>query len=225
MVKQRRFHQVTRQGAKALSAACLSAFLVFGNAVSAFGNAGADSRAKARRPSPNTPAAPKREESAADTSEAPKAETASATPTQPRKSIFKKVGEPFVVSTAGEPQTTTTQQQTPAQRDATRPPGTEQQQSAPPTTRPAPQDPRTPPGTQQQAPQNPPGLQTPPVTQAPATQPSTTATPNPSATPGAPTTDVPQTGTPEGQEPNFPAVQARPVPPMPSLARVGIEGT
>ncbi|HYY99677.1 MAG TPA: TolC family protein, partial [Pyrinomonadaceae bacterium] len=31
--------------------------------------------------------------------------------------------------------------------------------------------------------------------------------------------------TAEGQEPNFPAVQPRPVPPLPSLARVGVTGT
>src|SRR5215212_9169617 len=137
MVKQRRSHQSTRQGANALSAVCLSAFLVFGNAVSAFGNDSAASRAKSRRTSPNTPA--KSNEGASEKSpDAASSETASAASApvaQPRKSVFRKVGDPFVVSTAGEPQTaTTTQQQTPAQRDATRPPGTEQQQSAPPTT-------------------------------------------------------------------------------------------
>jgi HAE1 family hydrophobic/amphiphilic exporter-1 len=221
MVKQRRFHHVTRQGAKALPAVCLSAFLVFGNAVSAFGNDSAATRAKSRASSAKAAA-----EKAA---EAPKDETASATPspaTRPSKSVFRKVGEPFVVSTAGEPQTSTTQQQqTPAQRDATRPPGTEQQQSAPPTTRPNAPDARTPPGTTQQAPQNPPGLQTPPVTtQTPATQPPATTGPTPTTT-ATPTTDTQtQTTTPEGQEPTFPAVQARPVPPMPSLVRVGIEG-
>jgi HAE1 family hydrophobic/amphiphilic exporter-1 len=213
MVKQRRFHQVTRRGANALSVACLSAFLVFGNAVSAFGND--TPRAKSRKASPD---ASKGVEVAAEKTDAAKAETASATPAQPRKSVFRKVGEPFLVSTAGEPQTT--QQQTPAQRDATRPPGTEQQQSAPPTTRPNAPDPRTPPGTQQQAPQNPPGLQTPPVTQTPATQSPTTGP--------TPTTQDTQTGLPtttEGQDPNFPSVQPRPVPPMPSLTRVGIDGT
>lgn len=223
MVKQRRFHQVTGRSANALSAVCLSAFLVFGNAVSAFGNDTASARASSRRPSPNAPAAPKSNEAAeAKSADAPKDETASATPAQTRKSVFRKVGEPFVVSTASTadaPQTTT-QQQTPAQRDATRPPGTEQQQSAPPTTRPNAPDPRTPPGTTQQAPQNPPGLQTPPVTtQTPATTGTTpTSTPLPA--------DAQQTQTtPEGQEPDFPAVQPRPVPPMPSLARVGISGT
>ena len=215
MVKQRRFNQVTRRGANALSAVCLSAFLVFGNAVSAFGNDTA--RSKSRKVSPN---ASKGGEVAAEKTDADaKAETASATPAQPRKSVFRKVGEPFVVSTAAEPQTTP--QQTPAQRDATRPPGTEQQQSAPPTTRPNPQDPRTPPGTQQQAPQNPPGLQTPPVTsQPPATQSPTTG-PTPTTTTQDTQTVTPTTGV---EEPNFPAIQPRPVPPMPSLARVGISG-
>ena len=230
MVKQRRFHQVTRQGAKALSVTCLSAFLVFGNAVSAFGNDTASARAKSRTTSPKASANSKRKETADNSAEAPKDETASATSTsdtQPRKSVFRKVGEPFVVSTAATtdaPQTST-QQQTPAQRDATRPPGTEQQQSAPPTTRPNAPDARTPPGTTQQAPQNPPGLQTPPVTtQTPATQPPATTGPTPTSTPLP--TDAQQTPTtPEGQEPDFPAVQPRPVPPMPSLARVGIEGT
>src|SRR5215218_5049319 len=186
MVKQRRSHQLTRQGANALSAVCLSAFLVFGNAVSVFGNDSAASRAKSRRTSPNAAAAPKGKEASTERgSDAASSEPASATSTpvvQPRKSVFRKVGEPFVVSTAAEPQSTPPAQ-TPAQRDATRPPGTEQQQTAPPTTRPNPQDPRTPPGTQQPAPQNPPGLQTPPVTaQPPATQSPTTG-PTPTTTP------------------------------------------
>lgn len=223
MVKQRRSNELTRRGANALSAVCLSAFLVFGNAVSVFGNDTAASRAKSRRTSPNTTA--KSNDTAAEKSpDAAASETASATSTpaeQPRKSVFRKVGEPFVVSTAAEPQTTP-QQQTPAQRDATRPPGTEQQQSAPPTTRPNPQDPRTPPGTTQQAPQNPPGLQTPPVTSPPPGQQQPTAGPTPTTTDtqtGQPTTtvEVPQ-------DPNFPAVQPRPVPPLPSLTRVGISG-
>src|SRR4051812_44528312 len=222
MVKQRRFHQVTRRGAQSLSAVCLSAFLVFGNAVSAFGNDTA--RAKSRRASSDAPPASKGgefpSEKTVDAAAAP--ETAAATPTQPRKSVFRKVGEPFVVSTADSPQTTTTQQ-TPAQRDATRPPGTEQQQSAPPTTRPNPQDPRTPPGTTQQAPANPPGLQTPPVTsQPPGTQQPTTG-PTPVTTQDT-QTGQPATTTVEGQDPNFPTIQPRPVPPMPSLTRVGISG-
>jgi outer membrane protein len=226
MVKQRRSHQTTRQAANALSAVCLSAFLVFGNAVSAFGNAPADSRAKSRPASPNGAAASKRKEPAeAKADDDSKAETANAetaAATQPRKAVFKKIGDPFVVSTADAPQTSTTPQ-TPAQRDATRPPGTEQQQTAPPTTRPNPTDPRTPPGTQQQAPQNPPGLQTPPVTaQPPATQTPATG-PTPVASPLPADAQQTQTTT-EGQEPNFPVAQPRPVPPMPSLTRVGIAG-
>lgn len=227
MVKQRRPNQLTRRSANALSAVCLSAFLVFGNAVSVFGNDSAASRAKSRRTSPNTTA--KSNDAAAEkSSDAAASETASST--QPRKNVFRKVGEPFVVSTAAEPQSTprqTTQpQQTPAQRDATRPPGTEQQQSAPPTTRPNPQDPRTPPGTTQQAPQDPPGLQTPPVTAPPPgqQQPTTGPTPVTTTTPLDTQTGQPTTTIVEGQDPNFPTVQPRPVPPMPSLARVGISG-
>src|SRR3954462_973050 len=99
MVKQRRSNQLTRRGANALSAVCLSAFLVFGNAVSVFGNDTAASRAKSRRTSPNTTA--KSNDTAAEKSaDAAASETASATSTpveQPRKSVFRKVGEPFVV--------------------------------------------------------------------------------------------------------------------------------
>src|SRR4051812_8672833 len=116
MVKQRRFHQVTRRGAQSLSAVCLSAFLVFGNAVSAFGND--TPRAKSRKASSS--ASKSGEVASENTGDAAKSETASATPSQPRKSVFRKVGEPFVVSTADAPQTSTTPQQTPAQRDATR---------------------------------------------------------------------------------------------------------
>ncbi|HKG13802.1 MAG TPA: TolC family protein [Pyrinomonadaceae bacterium] len=196
--------------------------------MSVFGNDSAASRAKSRRTSPNTAAAPKSNDTAAEkSSDAAASETASATSTpvsQPRKPVFRKVGEPFVVSTYAAPQTSTTpQQQTPAQRDATRPPGTEQQQTAPPSTRTSPPDPRTPPGTTQQAPTNPPGMQTPPVTaQPPATQSPTTG-PTPTTTQDT-QTGQPTTTTVEGQDPNFPAVQPRPVPPMPSLTRVGISG-
>ncbi|HVF41890.1 MAG TPA: TolC family protein [Pyrinomonadaceae bacterium] len=192
--------------------------------MSVFGNDAAASRAKSRRTSPSTAAPKSKDASAEKSSDAAASETASATPapsTHPGRGVFRKVGEPFVVSTAAEPQTTP-RQQTPAQRDATRPPGTEQQQSAPPTTRPNAPDPRTPPGTTQQAPQNPPGLQTPPAT----TQPPATQSPTTGPTPITTTTDTQQTPTTttEGQDPNFPSIQPRPVPPMPSLTRVGISG-
>ncbi|MET0647566.1 MAG: TolC family protein [Pyrinomonadaceae bacterium] len=136
------------------------------------------------------------------------------------KSVFTKVGEPFVVETAQQSST-----QTPAQRDATRPPGTQQQQTIPPGARPNPQDPRTPPATTRPAPQNPPGVETPPATQAPST-----TRPNPAQTTPPVTTDttVPTTQVDPNaplEEPNFPAVQPRPVPPLPRLDRVGVIGT
>jgi HAE1 family hydrophobic/amphiphilic exporter-1 len=164
----------------------LSALLVFGNAVSAFGNTPPASKAKP-------------------------------------KPVFTRVGEPFVVETAAAEPQSTPPQQTPAQRDATRPPGTEQQQTVPPGARPNPQDPRTPPSVQRPAPQTPPNLQTPPVN--PQTPPATTA-PSPATTadPAQTGTTSPTTTAGEG-EPNFPSVQSRPVPPLPSLTRVGVTGT
>jgi outer membrane protein len=221
MVKQRRSNDVKRRKAVILSSTCLSALLVFGNAVSAFGNA---SRAKATSSSPSEPNGSKRKEAAARRApDESKDDTAVEQDrrTSAGKSVFKKVGDPFVVETAGLQQSSA---QTPAQRDATRPPGTQDQQSVPPTARPNPQDPRTPPGTQQPAPQNPPGVQTAPVTQPPAT-----SAPNPAPTAVTPA-ETPQTVTPTGEqettlEPNFPSAQPRPVPPLPSLTRVGIMGS
>jgi outer membrane protein TolC len=112
------------------------------------------------------------------------------------------------------------------QQDATRPPGTEQNQPIPESARPTTQDPTAPPGTQRPAPQTPPGTsvtpQTPTTTTLPVTTPSgptTTATPAPS------TTINPATTTGIGQEPgdpSFPSAQPRPVPPLPNLTRLGI---
>jgi outer membrane protein len=123
-------------------------------------------------------------------------------------------------SLAQTPQTPTN----PAQRDATRPPGTQQNQPVPEQARPIQQDPTAPPGTQRPAPQAPPGVQT-----APQTYPATPGQTNPN---GAQTPSVnPQsqpTGTPDttGQqgirEPIFTNQTARPVPPLPSLVRLGI---
>src|SRR5688500_9935479 len=185
MVKQSRSIQAGRKtAASVLPSACLSALLVFGNAVSAFGN---------------EPAASAR----------------------PAKPVFTRVGEPFVVETAAaEPQST--------QQDATRPPGTQQQQPVPPGARTSPQDPRTPPGTTRPAPATPPGIQQP----APTSRPPATTRPDPAQT--DPATQTPPAGTPQTtpvdpnapvQEPNFPSVQPRPVPPLPSLTRVGVTGT
>lgn len=57
----------------------------------------------------------------------------------------------------------------------------------------------------------PPGQQVPPATAPPGTQPVPTPLPTPI--------------TPALQEPNFPAVQAQPLPPMPDLTRVGVLGS
>ena len=120
----------------------------------------------------------------------------------------------------------TTPQTGPAQRDATRPPGTEQRQPVPPGARPVPTDPTAPPGTERPAPQAPPGTQVNPQSPLPTQTPQVPAT-----TPGTPSTDagqqVPLTGataTPGETlpEPNFPVTQPRPVPPLPSLVRLGI---
>jgi HAE1 family hydrophobic/amphiphilic exporter-1 len=121
------------------------------------------------------------------------------------------------------------QPQTPAQRDATRPPGTEQRQTTP-VQRPA--DPTVPPGTQRISPQTPPG------TTAPTQQPSVITSPRPQQTPGAvvpgttPTPDpsiVPDATmqNPDGtiRDPLFPQAQRRPVPPLPSLVRLGVESS
>ena len=170
MVKQSRSFAARRRAALALPSTCLSALLVFGNAVSAFGNAPA-----------------------------------------PQDNLF-------VVGTAAVPQSTP---QSPAQRDATRPPGTEQQQSVPPGARPNPQDPRTPPGTERPAPQTPPGVQQPPAT----TQTPGTTVPGTAPAGTAPAGVTPVTPGQDGAEPNFPSVQPRPVPPLPSLTRVGVIGT
>ena len=209
MLKQRSFQRATRKGVSTLSAICLSAFLVFGNAVSAFGNHAATrggskaraSKSDARKASPaSTPADESKTATADESKTSPNVKTT-------RKSVFKTEGEPFVVSTSEPQQTPTPRQNTP------RPPGTEQT----PTARPTPTDTRTPPGVERPTQQTPPGVQPAPTPQTPS---SPTTAPSPS-----PTTTTPETTTTpleEGQEPDFPAVQPRPVPPLPSLTRVGI---
>ncbi len=112
---------------------------------------------------------------------------------------------------------TSTPPVSPAQQDATRPPGTEQNQPIPEQARPVTTDPTAPPGTQRPAPQAPPGQ-----TVAPqgATPPAPGATPVPTGR--TPTTGETQQGeqtTPlAGQELGepFPALaQPKPLPPMP----------
>lgn len=108
----------------------------------------------------------------------------------------------------------------PRQTDATRPPGSETQApNIPPGTQPGP--PTAAPGTQQPAPQAPPGTSTAPVTQPtpPATTPSTpTTTPSPEVT--IPTNEAAPIQEP--QEPVFPPVEKRPLPPMPDMTRLGV---
>ncbi|MBC7912429.1 MAG: TolC family protein, partial [Pyrinomonadaceae bacterium] len=112
---------------------------------------------------------------------------------------------------------------TPAQRDATRPPGTQQNQPVPPEVRPN-TNPSAPPGAIRTDPQSPPGVNVPPATTTPS---RTTGTPLPSTTtvpltqPGDTTTTVPAPGQPLS-EPTFPVQEARPVPPLPDLTRLGV---
>jgi HAE1 family hydrophobic/amphiphilic exporter-1 len=224
MLKQHRFQIATGRGASALASISLSAFLVFGNAVSAFGNAPAssDPRPKAKRASASATSKRKVEKAqpASDEANGEVAEQPSVKTSAP-KPAFTKVGEPFVVATADFQQSSP---QTPAQRDATRPPGTEQQQPVPPTARPNPPDPRTPPGTQKPAPQTPPGVQAPPATNPPSSErPTTAPSPAPTNTPlGDPQTDTTTPPSDVVEDPTFPAVEPRPVPPLPSLVRIGV---
>lgn len=108
-------------------------------------------------------------------------------------------------------------QPSPAQRDATRPPGTEQRQTAPPgTTRQT--DPTAPPGTERTSPQAPPGTQLPRETTPQRTTPQLPAETSPA--PLGPQSPV-QT-TPGEDESLQELLQPRPLPPMPSLARIGV---
>lgn len=110
----------------------------------------------------------------------------------------------------------------PQQRDATRPPGSETQNpNTPPGTPPAP--PNAPPGTQQPPPQAPPGNPAAPTT-PPVTPSGQVATPSPEVVPSpevtTPTSDPATIQDP--REPVFPAVERRPLPPMPNLSRLGV---
>jgi len=98
---------------------------------------------------------------------------------------------------------------TPAPNDPTRPPG---QPDIPGTTTPS-QNPTAPPGTQQTSPSAVPGA---PVT------PQATPAPTPPAgnVPGGST--VPSGANEPLREPNIPTFQARPLPPVPSLQRLGV---
>ena len=143
----------------------------------------------------------------------------------------------FVLSSPGlMAQTPQTPVQTPptnpAQRDATRPPGTERNQPIPEPARPITQDPTAPPGAQRPAPQAPPGTNVTPI--QPAT-PRQTAAPNQTARP-TPSAQSPTSAEPSGipadsspvfqndqvREPNIPAVKPLAVPPLPNLTRLGV---
>src|SRR5689334_21531903 len=92
---------------------------------------------------------------------------------------------------------------TPAPGDPTRPPGTE---PIPGTTTPA-QNPSAPPGTQQTSPTTPPG---------------STVTPQATPLPTQPAGTVPGGSTDPMREPVIPQFQAKPLPPVPSLQRLGV---
>ena len=112
-------------------------------------------------------------------------------------------------------------QQTPAQRDAQRPPGTERRSTIPEQGRPRPSDPTRPPGTERPSPQAPPGTQLPSST---TTRPGQIQPEQPTVVTD-PTLQVTPTPNPEDEPPapNFPIEQPRPVPPMPSLTRLGVQ--
>jgi outer membrane protein len=106
----------------------------------------------------------------------------------------------------------------PSQQDATRPPGTQNNQPIPPNARPTTQDPTAPPGVNSPAPTAPPGTVNAPQTGTP-TQPSTVT---PLQTPGTPNTQQPSELN-GAQAPTLPNVQARPIPPIPDLTRLGVD--
>jgi len=126
------------------------------------------------------------------------------------------------VVTLAQTPTPATPQQNPVQRDATRPPGTEQRQPIPPQARPVPSDPTAPPGTQRPSPQAPPGTVVTPQTQTAPVSPQVPATSG--ATPSAEQPSATPTTASEGPlaDPTFPVVEPRPVPPLPSLVRLGV---
>src|SRR5215203_5377859 len=103
---------------------------------------------------------------------------------------------------------------TPAPGDPTRPPG---QDPIPGTTTPT-QNPAAPPGTQQTSPTAPPGTVVPQTspTPLPGMRPGTVAPQTPSATP------LPGESQEPLREPVIPQFQARPLPPVPSLSRLGV---
>lgn len=208
MVIERQLEGATRKFLFTLSVSVLAAFFVFGNVVSAFGKTGAANNPRRR---------------AAAIRKTAKGSKPAVSQPAPGE-VARQDREPFLVSTAGAPQTQATPPpQTPAQRDAQRPPGTQDRQTVPPTTNPNPGDPRVPPGAERVPPTAPPGTQVEPQRTTPAPQQTT-----PSPTEQTPTEQTPTDLTPaepgDVQDPTFPVIQPRPVPPVPSLQRVGVNG-
>jgi HAE1 family hydrophobic/amphiphilic exporter-1 len=111
----------------------------------------------------------------------------------------------------------------PSQRDATRPPGTEQRQPVPEQARPTTADPTAPPGTQRPAPQAAPGTSVAPQTTTPSAPGAVPATSDrlPTERP-APTPSDDITIGQELRDPVYPSSQPRPVPAVPNLSRLGV---
>jgi outer membrane protein len=143
---------------------------------------------------------------------------------QPRQLLTILLQSVFVIllSQAAFGQTPTpTPRPNPAGQDATRPPGSETQTTAPPGTQPGP--PQAPPGIQQPAPQVPPGTQQAPSQVPTGTLPQTVPA-NPNATPPieSPTPTVDSSNVQEPPEPTFPLVERKPLPPLPNMTRLGV---
>jgi len=113
-------------------------------------------------------------------------------------------------------QTPTATPPNPAVRDATRPPTQQQNPNAPPGTQP--QSPTAPPGSQQAPAQAPPGA---PNVAAPTAPQTKTPVQDPAAPQVVPTPSV-DSPTQDPQEPNFPTVDQKPLPPMPNMTRLGV---
>ena len=99
----------------------------------------------------------------------------------------------------------------PTPRDATKPPGQEQNPALPPGTQPQTSNPTAPPGTQRTSPTAPPATNPAEPTQTP------TSTPTSSPAPG--------TADQEPREPVIPQFQAQPMPPLPDMSRLGVTNT
>jgi outer membrane protein len=110
------------------------------------------------------------------------------------------------------PTTTAPRPTNPVQQDATRPPGTTQGQPVPRDARPATSDPTAPPSTSQ------PATSTPPVNTTPVSPvaPSSSSGVNPAPSPADGTSGSLL------RTPLFQNQQARPVPPLPDLSRLGV---